>query len=118
MHHLKRRLMSAAVLGCLIISACSKPQSVDVITSPVNSVEAINATANNMTAVDLPTVPAPTPHYQEREGDRYLYVTKVSEEDHKKGQVVGSVVQYQFLGEINGKLIFRRLRRVETLLVS
>ncbi len=48
-------------------------------------------------------------NYVETDGDRYLYVTAVSDEDRLKGTAAGRVVMYQYLGVKDGK---HRLRSV------
>jgi hypothetical protein len=42
------------------------------------------------------------PNYDEKEGDTYLYVAAVSEEDRKAGRSAGNVVMFRYLGEANG----------------
>ena len=50
-------------------------------------------------------VAAPEPRYAEREGDTYMYVSAVSEEDQKRGMKTGDVVMFRYLGEEGG--VFR-----------
>lgn len=52
---------------------------------------------------------APTHYYDEREGDRYLYIGAVSDEDKKRGRAVGDVVQYRFLGIEDGMTTLERV---------
>jgi hypothetical protein len=56
-----------------------------------------------------PTPVAPSPNYDEREGESYLYVAAVSEEERKSGKVAGEVVTFRYLGVRNG------VHRIETL---
>lgn len=80
------------VFALLLVSACEKPAA-------SNSNAAAEGTDARSDAAN-----EPTPNYSDQEGDRYFYVTEVSEDDKKKGKAAGDVVQYRFLGEKNGVL--------------
>jgi len=56
-----------------------------------------------------PAAEPPTPNFEEHEGDRYLYVGAVSEEQQKHGQAVGNVLQYRYLGEKDGVLALEQV---------
>ena len=49
----------------------------------------------NMITTETP----PSPNYSEREGDVYMYVAAVSDEDQKKGKKAGDVVLFRYLGK-------------------
>lgn len=49
------------------------------------------------------SAPANTHNYAEKEGDTYLYVAAVTEEDQKKGRAVGDVVAFKYLGQKAGR---------------
>lgn len=45
---------------------------------------------------------SPQPNYDSREGDMYLYVSAISEDDEKAGRSAGNVSMYRYLGEREG----------------
>lgn len=49
------------------------------------------------------SAPADEHNYAEREGDTYLYVSAVTEEDQRKGRAVGDVVGFKYLGQKAGR---------------
>ena len=57
-----------------------------------------NLTTDISTRSDVPVPVRKTHHYKERDGSNHEYVSAVSEEDAKKGQVVGDVVLFAFRG--------------------
>ncbi|MBS0478456.1 MAG: hypothetical protein JSR79_04060 [Proteobacteria bacterium] len=85
------------LLGLILASAsgCDKTETNPDPAAASNTFDSFD----NLTEEDSA---APTPNYSEREGDRYFYVSAVSEEDQKKGVAVGSVSQYRYLGSSNG----------------
>ncbi|QDZ06402.1 hypothetical protein FPZ24_02030 [Sphingomonas panacisoli] len=82
------------------VAACTEPD-----TSVANLIDA----SDNNTLETPEPVATPTAYYSEHEGDRYLYVTAVSEEQKKQGRAVGDVLQYRFLGEKDGVLTLERV---------
>ncbi len=91
---------SFSVMFAIVLCAC-KPAAL-----PDNQ-QAGAAVSNSVDMTDMenyansqPT--PPTPNYDEHEGDRYMYVSAVSEDDKKKGRAVGNVIQYRYLGEKDG----------------
>ena len=109
----------------LLVPGCGQPNAetnnagANEITAAGNSVVQNNTDAGNLaaTAAAEPaanalagdtsttnwTLPAAEPHYASREGDKYYYVSAVSEEDKKKGIAVGDVVITRNLGRVDGK---------------
>jgi hypothetical protein len=58
---------------------------------------------NDVTAMDtIDAAPTPVPQYADRDGDAYLYVAAVSEEQQKRGQASGDVVMFKYLGRSGG----------------
>ncbi len=53
-------------------------------------------------AIQTAPPPAESPNYAEKDGDAYLYVTAVTEEDQKKGKAVGDVVMFRYRGVRDG----------------
>lgn len=86
----QRNLRTIAAL--LLVSGCANP-----VPSPVNLADASESSTDS-------DAPDPSPSYREKEGDRYFYVTEVSEEDKNKGKAAGDVVEYRYLGEQGGLL--------------
>lgn len=80
----------------LLASACTDQKR--------NAVNTVADPTDVATPEDAETPSAPSPQYRDSEGDRYLYVAEVSEDDRKKGKAAGSVIEYRFLGEKNGVL--------------
>lgn len=99
----KRRGMA---LLALALADCSKGDPSNVTAAPVTE---MNVMGDNIASVALPTLQTPTPHYQDYEGDRYFYITAVSDEDKTKGKAVGTVVQYRYLGELGGRLTLQQV---------
>lgn len=55
-------------------------------------------------------------NYEEREGDTYMYVTAVSEEDAKKGKGAGDVLMYRYLGKQGDKFVIVSVNNSGTIL--
>jgi hypothetical protein len=93
-------VLLAAALGS--ITGCAKPER--------DATNVISPTGND-TLTDDKTDAETTPSakYEEHEGDRYLYVTAVSEEQKKQGRAVGDVLQYRYLGEKDGMLTLEQV---------
>ena len=80
----------------------SSNTSTDAAGDPIeNGAAALKDMGSNMTA-DVPPA-SPTPYYSSREGEKYYYVSKVSENDKKAGIGVGSVSIFRFLGHHGSK---------------
>jgi len=62
-------------------------------------------TGDNTSALNT----APIHYYDEHEGDRYLYVGAVSEDDKKSGRAVGNVVEYRYVGIRDGMTTLERV---------
>lgn len=86
----------------LIVSACTRPDDGASNTAD----HRIDDVAQSNGLTDLPQ---PTPNYREHEGDRYLYVSEVSDEEKKRGKAVGDVIEYRFLGERDGLLVIEEV---------
>ncbi len=84
----------------LSLGACGSPepqrdQAPAPIVMPTQSA-AIAPTAT-------PTTSSYKPRFEDREGDTYFYATAPTDEDQKKGNVLGSVVSFRYLGKRDGK---------------
>jgi len=102
MVHLKRAFgLGTSIVTLLTVAACGSPSQQQDQTGTMPG------TAASPITTPLVRVPAPTPtytpHFDDREGDTYYYATAASDEDQKKGQALGSVVNFRYLGERDGK---------------
>ena len=61
----------------------------------------------NLADTAAPT--GPTKKYASKEGDKYYYVSEVSENDKKDGKATGDVLIYRYLGVIDGKYTIERV---------
>lgn len=112
------------VSGCalLTLSACGQPntETNNVVASetsavPSNAVSQNESDAGNLTTSgqeklppwaiepDAVSPPLPTKNYASREGNRYYYISAVSDDEKKTGKAVGDVLIYRYLGVIAGK---------------
>jgi len=82
----------------LIIAACGSTESAPV--EQINEPELAPSPAE--APIQTPTPPAESPNYAEKDGDAYLYITAVTEEDQKKGKAVGDVVMFRYRGVRDG----------------
>ena len=100
------RLGRLSVVPMLLLCSCNdqKPSQEEVVPAIPPTVPTPSSTTNVR-----PTSSPATANYVERDGDRYLYVTAVSDEDKTKGNATGKVVMYQYLGIFQSKY---RLRNV------
>lgn len=96
--------MGASVRQALLslfvaLAACSANTDSDALANMV--VE--NLTAENLVIENdmagAEAAAAPEPRYIEKDGDTYLYVAAVSEEDQKRGRVAGSIIGFRYLGK-------------------
>ena len=90
-----------ALAALIVLAGCNKMQPTPASTATPNPFDQFD---NSTNAVD-----APTPNYSEREGDRYFYVSAVSDDDKKKGIAVGEVLQYRYLGVIDGSITIQQV---------
>lgn len=88
---MRQRLVIVAACA-IMLTSCEQ----DKTASPPFAV----ATDTELPTADLPA-PVPPHNFVEEERGTYYYVTAVSEEDQKKGKVVGDVLGYRYLGKNN-----------------
>lgn len=82
----------------LVGYSCSKEEKVKpappVPAAPISTTE-----TNNAAGPVVVQPPPPAPNYDSREGRDYYYVASVSEEERRKGTVVGPALGYRYLGQ-------------------
>lgn len=94
--------MRQAVLAlCVALAGCSANAESDASNIVVENLTAENLVIENtMADLDLETA-RPEPRYIEKDGDTYLYVAAVSEEDQKRGRAAGSIIGFRYLGQVD-----------------
>lgn len=95
--------MREALLALSVtLAGCSASADSDALSNMV--VE--NLTAENLvlenTLADVEAPARPEPRYIEKDGDTYLYVAAVSEEEQKKGRAAGAIFGFRYLGKVDG----------------
>lgn len=93
-------MREAALALSVALAGCSANADSDALGNMV--VE--NLTAENLVIendmADVEVAATPEPRYIEKDGDTYLYVAAVSEEDQKRGRVAGSIIGFRYLGKV------------------
>jgi len=90
-----------AIASASMIVGCGSPSRSDD-QGAANSAIAVVAPAD---VIPPDPQPAYVPNFDDRDGDTYFYTSAASEEDRKKGKVLGSVSSFQYLGKQDGKHI-------------
>jgi hypothetical protein len=111
-NHGQNLMTKRAIWSAIMMSACAfgvagcDGQSEE--TTPAGVFDNYEAAADNLDSMankamaESPTPNLSLPRYESREGNSYLYVAAVSEEERKRGKSAGDVVIFQYLGMRDG----------------
>lgn len=91
--------------ACITLNACSAEEPEPEYGSDLFADTSLNAAtlsdaAVNAAATEIVAAPRPSRNYDEKDGDSYLYVAAVSDEDLAKGKAAGDVVGFRYLGKL------------------
>jgi len=98
-----KRGVSVFLLSVSLLTACndSPDQNETSLAPPMSEASPVALSITETPALAPLPSPAPVPdhNYDEERGWTYYYVAAVSDEDRKRGRVVGSVSAFQYLGQ-------------------